>query len=116
MDYNKTGIATATIASSGSAGFHSQYGFPNDFILKRVWLIVKVQGAQATGGLTFANAANTTTFATLTAGTSAVGTVVSADIAESNRNLVGGAAVRINNIITDASGVYDVYMLFAHSE
>jgi hypothetical protein len=116
MDYNKTAIIRFSFTASGSAGLHSQYGFPNQFMIKRAWLVVRVQGAQATGGLRFETADGGTTIATLTAGTAAVGTVVSADVSEDNRYFDAGSAVRIENIITDASGVYDVYFLVGHAE
>lgn len=117
MDYNKTGLLYVPHVTTPSGGsLLSQYGFPNEFMLKRVWLIVRVQGAQVTGGVRFVNAANTTTFATLTAGTSAIGTVVSADVSEDNRDFPAGGAFAIRNIITDATAFYDIYMLIAHSE
>jgi hypothetical protein len=115
MDYNKTAILSFSGAMA-TAGVRFRISFPDDYMIKKIWLVARVQGAQATNKYRLTNVGGGVVYAELDLGTSAVGTVLSADVSEANRPKTGGTVVELRSTVNDASAVVDVFVLCSHNE
>lgn len=113
--YNKTAVICYRLIGS-TAGLKHFITVPNDFMVKKLWAVTFVAGAQATHKVQLTNVANDVTYAEVTTGTTAAGTLVSASVAEASRNFPGGTVVALRDVVNDASAVHDVYVLIAHAE
>jgi hypothetical protein len=113
--YNKTAVWCRTPTAS-TAGLSSFITFPNDFLIREMWVVIRTAGAQATHKIQITNAANTVTYAEITTGTNIAGTVLQVNVPETSRFFTGGTPVAVRNVVNDASAVYDVYILLAHAE
>lgn len=115
MDYNKTAII-AIPATMSTAGIIRKIVFPDSYLVKKIWLVVRVEGAETTNTVTLTSASGAAVYATLAIGTSAVGTVISADVAEDDRARAAESLLEVRSTVNDASAVADVYVLVAHNE
>jgi hypothetical protein len=115
MDYNKTALIHQNITTTG-AGVWTSLSLPGQYLIKKAWLVVRVQGAEATRQVTITNAGGSQVIATLAPGTAAVGTVFSVSVAEDLRTRAAGSTFEIRTVASDASALYDLYVLIAHTE
>jgi hypothetical protein len=115
MDYNKTFIVPYAITGA-SAGLKNQFSVPKNYMIKKLWAVVDVEGAAGTHRVDIKNVANDATYATLTIGDAPVGSVLSASVDEDQRPRAGGEALRIYNVNNSTSSAYTLYVLFAHQE
>lgn len=114
MNYNNTAVIH-NVTGSGET-IVARISSPSDFLIKKLWLVVEVQGAEETRRVRITTAGAAATIAELSPGTAAVGTVFSASIDEDKRAYVGGTVLELRTIVADASAIYDVYCLIAHAE
>jgi outer membrane protein W len=115
MIYNRTAVLTFSVAGSTAAAKH-YITCPGDFMIKKLWVQVAVAGSQATHKVQLTNVANSVTYAEVTTGTSAAGTVVSDSVEEDDRYFTGGTVVVLRNVVNDATASYHVSVLIAHQE
>lgn len=113
--YNKTAVLTFP-TSGATAQTKLLLTCPGDFMVKRLWVLVRVAGTQVTHTVRLSDLAGAVDYASVTTGTSALGTVVSDDVAEDDRHFAGGTVIQVRNVVNDATASYVVHVLIAHQE
>lgn len=113
MDYNKTTVISGF--ASGTAGRKLLFSCPKNFMVKKVWLVMGVNGTEPTHRIKITNLANTVDYLDQLVGTFSAGNVRRYIVSEDNRAFAGGTPLSLTSVV-NTSGSYIFNVLLAHQE
>lgn len=116
MNLAKTFLIQKEIAAT-TAGVEYVFSFPNDFLVRKIYVVTKVAGVAATHKIEL-QAVGGTVYQVVTVGTTAISTYKAADaeIAAANQQFTGGTVLRLVTTNNESTGKYTVFVLGAHSD